>query len=201
MTDPRLLVFDLGGVLLHLTNPQQAFDLQMSESEFLERWIHSPSVRDFERGLVDEETFARKIVDEADLPYDWREFMDKFDAWPDQLYPGILDLLDDIASNHRCILLSNTNAMHWERAGIGNELSPRFEKVFLSYLTGRLKPDPDVYHMVQAELGCEPKQIVFFDDNPANVKAAENCGWQSILTKGFDELRDSLQRLGLSAAS
>jgi HAD superfamily hydrolase (TIGR01509 family) len=197
MTAPRALVFDLGGVLLHLNRPQLAFDLQMNESDFLQRWLYSASVRDFERGMIDAETFARSLVDEAELPYDWREFLDKFDSWPDKLYPGILDLLDDVASTHRCVLLSNTNAMHWERAGVGDKLSPRFEKIFLSYLTGQLKPDPDVYEMVQAELNCEPNQIVFFDDNPANVDAARDCGWQSFVTKGPGELKAWLDQAGI----
>lgn len=197
MIEPPALVFDLGGVLLHLKGPREAFDLQMTEGEFLERWIHSPSVRDFERGVLDEETFARNMVDEADLPYDWRVFIEKFNAWPDQLYPGILELLDDVASTHRCTLLSNTNAMHWERAGIGDQLAPRFEQVFLSYVTGRLKPDPDAFHLVQNEFDCEPNQIVFFDDNPANVEAATNCGWRSMLTKGIDDLRTKLKQVGV----
>lgn len=197
IADPRVLVFDLGGVLLHLNSPKQAFDLEMDEGEFLDRWIHSSSVRDFERGLIDEETFARNIVDEACLPYDWRVFLNKFDAWPGQLYPGTTEMLDDLAASYRCVLLSNTNAMHWERAGVGDELAHRFEKSFLSYRTGQLKPDHDVYHMVQMELDCEPHRIAFFDDNPINVEAARDCGWQSFVTKGVDELRTSLSQLGI----
>ena len=190
-------MFDLGGVLLHLRSPQQAFGLQMSDSDFLHRWIHSSSVRDFERGMMDEETFAKNIVDEANLPYDWREFLVRFDKWPDQLYPGTIDMLDELATDYRCVLLSNTNAMHWERAEFGDELAPRFEKLFLSYQTGRIKPDHDVYQMVQMELDCEPHRIAFFDDNPINVEAARACGWQAYMTKGIDELRTSLRRVGI----
>jgi len=197
MAGERVLLFDLGGVLLRLNSPEQAFGLQMSESEFLERWIHSPSVREFERGAIDAESFARSIVTETDLPYDWREFLEKFDAWPDQLYEGITDLLDNIPSTCRCALLSNTNAIHWHRDGVASELAHRFEKVFLSYLTGRLKPDVDAYHQVQKDLGCDADQIVFFDDNPANILAAKECGWHSTLTRGPGELRTALDELGV----
>lgn len=201
MDVPQVLVFDLGGVLLHLNSPKQAFDLPLSEHDFLQRWIQSSSVRDFERGLIDPEAFARNIVDEAGLPYDWREFLKKFAAWPGQLYPGIADLLDSLRTNYRCVLLSNTNAMHWERHGIGDELAPRFEGLFLSYLTGRLKPDHDVYEMVQMELDCAPKRIAFFDDNPTNVAAAKMCGWQSFVTKGVNELHTALNGLGIKYSS
>lgn len=199
MPDIKVLLFDLGGVLLRLNDPGEAFDLQTSESDFLERWIHSPSVREFERGAINAESFAKSIVLEADLPYDWREFLEKFDAWPDRLYPGTTDLLDSIPSEYQRVLLSNTNAIHWNLDGIASELTHRFEEVFLSYVTGRLKPDPDAFHLVQTELGCETSQIVFFDDNPANIVAAGEFGCQSILTKGVDELTVSLRQLGIIA--
>jgi HAD superfamily hydrolase (TIGR01509 family) len=196
MTDSRVLVFDLGGVLLHLNSPREAFDLEMDEGEFLRHWIHSKSVREFERGAVDAESFARSIVDEVSLNYDWREFLTKFNSWPDKLYPGITELLDEARASHRCVLLSNTNALHWNQTGVGDLLTPRFESVFLSYITGKLKPDADVYDMVRRKLNCDPDQIVFFDDNPVNVEAARECSWQSALVKGVDELRESLQRMG-----
>ncbi|MDA0681042.1 MAG: hypothetical protein O3A13_02875 [Proteobacteria bacterium] len=75
MPDIKVLLFDLGGVLLRLNNPQATFGLKTSESEFLDRWLRSPSVRDFERGAIEAETFARSVVGEIDLPYDWREFL------------------------------------------------------------------------------------------------------------------------------
>jgi HAD superfamily hydrolase (TIGR01509 family) len=195
MTESRILAFDLGGVLLRLNSPRETFDLEMGEGEFLKQWIHSKSVRDFERGAIDAESFARSIVDEASLNYDWREFLTKFNSWPDKLYPGITELLDEVRASHRCVLLSNTNAMHWDQTGVGDLLAPRFESVFLSYITGKLKPDADVYDMVRRELNCDPAQIVFFDDNPVNVEAARECGWQSTLIKGAGELKISLQRM------
>jgi putative hydrolase of the HAD superfamily len=195
----KVLLFDLGGVLLRLNDPHQTFGLQTSEVKFLERWIHSPSVRDFERGAIDAEKFARGIIREADLPYTWQDFLRKFDDWPDELYPGITELLDSIPPQYRRVLLSNTNTIHWHRTGVADRLEYRFEKVFLSYLTGRLKPDRDAFHMVQVELGCDAGEIVFFDDNPANILAANECGYQSVLTRGVDELRASLRQLGIVA--
>jgi hypothetical protein len=54
----KVLLFDLGGVLLRLNSPADIFGLQMSEEEFLQLWIHSPSVRQYECGSIDAETFA-----------------------------------------------------------------------------------------------------------------------------------------------
>jgi len=197
MAEFRVLLFDLGGVLLRLHRQNEIFGLPIDESEFLQRWIQSPAVREFESGAIDAERFARAIVVEAELPYDWQEFLERFEAWPDQLYPGVTDLLDNIPSRYRRVLLSNTNAIHWHRNGVADELAGRFENVFLSYLTGQLKPDRQSFQLVRDQLDCDAGQIVFFDDNPANVCAATEFGCHSILTKGAGELRTSLEELGV----
>jgi putative hydrolase of the HAD superfamily len=198
MKNIKVLLFDLGGVLLQLNSHREVFSLPMDESEFLSRWLRSPAVREFERGAIAAESFAKAIVIEADLPYDWREFLERFHAWPDELYPGITDLLDRIPPNYQRALLSNTNAIHWQHEGIADKLTNRFEYVFLSYVTGRLKPDHEAFQLVQDQLSCQASQIVLFDDNPANVAAAKEFGFQSILTRGADELRMSLIQLGIA---
>jgi glucose-1-phosphatase len=197
MSDIRVLLFDLGGVLLRLNNQIDIFGLPMDSDEFLTRWIHSPAVREFERGAIDAESFAKAIVVESDLPYSWHEFLRRFEAWPDRLYPGTREMLDSIPLRYQRALLSNTNAIHWHRDGIADELAGRFNCVFLSYLTGQLKPDREAFQLVQDELNCEAGEIAFFDDNPANTEAAKKWGCQSFLTSGMKELRSSLEILGV----
>lgn len=195
----KVLLFDLGGVLLRLNTPASTFGLELSEEDFLQRWIHSSSVRRFEQGAIDADTFAANIVAEIGLPYDADEFLERFANWPDALYDGILDLLDEIPPGFSRALLSNTNAIHWQRDGVASALEHRFEKVFLSYVTGRLKPDTDSFRHVQEAFSCTPREIVFFDDNPTNVAAATNLGCQGFLTRGIDELRSALKPLGAAS--
>ena len=67
--DPfKVILFDLGGVLLRLNDPIETFGLQINQNEFKERWLRSPSVRTFESGGMNTEEFARNIVAEAELP-------------------------------------------------------------------------------------------------------------------------------------
>lgn len=197
-TEIRILLFDLGGVLLRLNTPAHTFGLPHSEEEFLQRWIHSLSVRRFEQGLIDTDTFAANIVDEIKLPYNAEEFLRRFAAWPDELYSGILDLLDNIPAHYSKALLSNTNALHWQRDDIASVLEPRFEKLFLSYVTGRVKPDAEAFQHAQETYSCAPQEIAFFDDNPTNVAAAAGIGCRAFVTRGIDELRSNLDALGVT---
>jgi len=200
MTSPGrtgILLFDLGGVLLETRCLKETFGLQIDADTFMRKWIQSPAVRGYERGETDEKTFAQGIVAEAALPYDWREFLARFDSWPERLYPGILTLIDSIPSCYRRVLLSNTNPRHWHKQGIAENLESRFDETFLSYLTGHVKPDREAFAQVTDAFGCEANQVIFFDDNPANIAAGKDFGCQSVLTRGIDELRSSFEQLGI----
>ena len=191
----KVLLFDLGGVLLRLNSPADIFGLQMSEEEFLQLWIHSPSVRQYECGTIDAETFAEKVISEVGLPYDAAEFLGRFKAWPGEINPGIPALLERIPATYSTALLSNTNAIHWQQPDVASILEKHLDRLFLSFATGFIKPDADAYEYARAAFRCTREEIAFFDDNPTNVDAANSLGYNAYLTRGVDELEDALEKL------
>ena len=88
------LLFDLGGVLLQTRCLKDTFGLDIDTDTYLREWIRSPSVRACERGETDDTSFAKSIVSEAALPYDWQEFLVRFDSWPERLDPGVRRLVN-----------------------------------------------------------------------------------------------------------
>ncbi len=82
------------------------------------------------------------------------------------------------------MLLSNTNAAHWERPETSGALAGRFDLKFLSFRTGLLKPDRAAFDQVREACGCDAGEILFFDDNPGNVAAALASGWQAFISRG-----------------
>jgi putative hydrolase of the HAD superfamily len=195
LSNIEVVVFDLGGVLLQLKDPVTNFGLNFSEAEFLERWLKSPSVREFERGASDAETFGRAIVRELGLAMNWREFLQRFDAWPEQIYPETAVLLDAIPESIGRALLSNTNAAHWGRSDISAALCGGFDKTFLSFRTGLLKPDRAAFAQVTEAYGMPADAFLFFDDNPLNVSAAAAAGMQAVLSKGPGDALRVLQQM------
>ena len=193
----RVLLFDLGGVLLKLRDPIETFGLQIGAAEFQEQWLRSPSVRQFESGAIDAEEFARKIVVEARLPYDWQEFIKRFDSWPDRLFDQTLSVLQAIPAHYHRALLSNINALHWGRGDIVGALDACFDQSFLSYQTGFTKPDREAYEQVVTTYGCRPDEVLFFDDNPTNVAAATDYGMQAVLAIGIGAVTKTLQQRGV----
>jgi putative hydrolase of the HAD superfamily len=196
--DPfKVILFDLGGVLLRLNDPIETFGLQINQNEFKERWLRSPSVRTFESGAMSTEEFARNIVAEAELPYDWQEFRQRFDAWPDQLFDQTLSVLQAIPAKFKRALLSNINALHWGRNDIAGKLAGCFDQSFLSYETGLVKPDREAFELVVNTYDCKPCEILFFDDSPLNIAAAENYGMQAVLAVGIDAVSQTLEERGV----
>jgi HAD superfamily hydrolase (TIGR01509 family) len=60
----------------------------------------------------------------------------------------------------------------------------RFDRVFNSYRLGTSKYRPATYGVVLAELGLEPRQTLFVDDNPGHVRRASDLGLKTILYSG-----------------
>ena len=192
----KIILFDLGGVLLKLRDPISTFGLQIDENEFLRTWIMSPSVRAFESGQIDGDEFARRMIVEMKLPIDSQELLNRFNNWPDGFYPKAIELVGRIPSRYTCAILSNTNAVHWQQVDVPGNFGERFDRYFLSYESGLLKPDQESFLQVIASYACRPEEILFFDDNPVNVAAAGNEGIKSVRIQGPEELE-----AGLTAAS
>lgn len=189
------VAFDLGGVLLSLRHPLENFGLTMSEASFLERWLASPSVREFERGAIEASAFAESVVREFALRMDGPQFLERFNAWPERLFPDTLALLDAVPEGVRRALLSNTNAEHWGREEISGALAGRFDLEFLSFRTGLLKPDRAAFAQVTDTCQCPASEVVFFDDNPVNVTAARQFGMRAYLSKGTAEAMRVIKQL------
>ena len=191
----RIVLLDLGGVLLRLNDPCEIFDVGHNREQFLENWLHSPAVRSFECGDIDAAHFSKTIVEELHLPYSAEEFMRRFDQWPDELYPGAESLLKQLRESCETALLSNTNAVH--RDGAGKQLGRHVDHLFLSFQTGLLKPDKAIFEHALAHYSSDGSDVMFLDDNKTNVEAARECGIESHQTVGFDALLERLRESGL----
>lgn len=193
----KVILFDLGGVLLRLNDPIDTFGLEMNHSEFKDRWLRSPAVRSFEAGKLSTEEFARRIVTEAELPYGWQEFIRRFDSWPDRLFDETIEVLETIPANYSRALLSNINALHWGRDSISAPLSAHIDRMFLSFETGFVKPDREAFEQVTKSYACRPDEVLYFDDSPSSVTAAGELGMRAVLAEGIDAVRRDLVERGV----
>jgi putative hydrolase of the HAD superfamily len=178
----RCVLFDVGGVLVEVGGvaPMMQWMRKRTDAEGMWRaWLHSPAVRDFERGRIDTRTFATRLVSEFELTVAPEEFLQGFGAWAMGPLPGAYELLQQLRPEIVRATLSNSNALHWPRVMNDVGFERHFDHHFASHLIDRIKPDHDAFDHVATSIGIEPHEIMFVDDNQINVDAALEFGMQA----------------------
>lgn len=196
----ELLLFDLGGVLVELGGMEIMHlwtQHRYNDEEMMEEWLKSPVVREYESGKCSTSDFVDTIIQSMKLPVQSDEFKEEFKSWPTRLYPGAEALLKTLKMQFPLATLSNTNEMHWPRIADTLNIKQLFEHHFPSHITGLIKPDEESFQQVFDHLKIRPENILFFDDNKLNIKAAKTLGIQAFQTRGFQELTTAIDSLGL----
>jgi glucose-1-phosphatase len=201
--DIRVLLFDVGGVLVQLSGVEVMLEWlggAVTAEELWRRWLQSVSVRKFETGQIDADEFSLRVVAEFGLTVDPQRFLESFIGWPSALYPGTLEMLARIPRSYQRAVLSNSNALHWPRVLNEMGLGPAFDRHFVSHLTGRIKPDSEAFEHVIDSLRCSSNQVLFLDDNWLNVEAAQRLGMHAIRVRGAIEVQRVLIDLSIIAS-
>ncbi len=196
---PAAVIFDLGGVIVELGPLSDILGADpLPSEEFWSKWLHSDTVRDFEGGLCSAEEFGDRLVAELELPFDGPEMLRRFCNWPKGLFEGAVDLITELKQNDGLVVgvLSNSNPLHWYEQTDADIIRSLFDRPYLSYEMHLIKPDTAIYEFVAADLGVEPSQILYFDDNQINVDGARAAGWQAEVTNGPTDCRRHLAAAG-----
>ena len=196
----QVLLFDLGGVLVEFDGiaPLIALSGNRLDSEGARRfWLTSPAVHEFETGRCGAEEFARRAVAELGLTMTPEVFLPLFVSWDHGPMDGALDLLDALKPHFLLACLSNNNVLHWNRLREETKLPEKFHRCYLSQEIGLMKPAPESFAHVVRDLGVRPERILFFDDNPECVDAAQQVGLTARRVRGVGEVKAALAELGL----
>jgi FMN phosphatase YigB (HAD superfamily) len=196
----RVLLFDLGGVLLDLSGVESVWALskgQVDRSTFSDFWSRSEWAERFNCGLCSPEEFACGAVKELGLLVTPRELLGAFSTWLRGPFPGAFELLDELRGRYTLACLSNTNELDVRRLREEFQIHTRLDYCFFSNEIGRRKPHRHCYDFVIDRLAVKPNEIAFFDDNPECVAGAEAAGFMARRCEGIEATRASLKALRL----
>lgn len=193
------VVFDLGGVLIHV-DYHRAVDWLWSHGcriESIEEFIDRSGLSAHERGELSGEQFYQRIagllqpgVSSAELHRWWTGFF--------RPNAAMLDLARQLGKRHRVAILSNTGSLHWAQAVEQFDLNSLASVSLTSFEAGVTKPEPRIYALAEEKFGLQPERTVFIDDLPANSEAAQAAGWHGIRHRDVDDTRIRLAELGVS---
>lgn len=199
-TEISAVVFDLGGVLADFggVGPMRELARIDSDEALWRRWLSCEHVRRFERGGCSAEDFAAGLVAEWELDIEPSQFLADFSTWLAGPYDGALELVETVRQQAAVACLSNTNAVHWEAGASQWPLLKAFDRTFLSFQLGLVKPDTEIFERVVSDLGVPAERILFLDDNQINVDAARTVGIRAEQVQGVDQARAAVTAAGVS---
>ena len=200
------VLFDYGSVICQ---PQSEADVALlagaagcTVDEFGKGyWAHR---LDYDRGELDCATYWQKVAAGAGRSFTAAQIAEltRLDiaSWL-HLQPGTVTLIEDLAAaGYRLALLSNAPA---EVADVVAALpvAAHFEHCTFSCYLRTVKPEAEIYQAVLSLLGARPGEVIFLDDRPQNVAAAEALGIRGVHFTGPDEARAALCLRGVHVPS
>ncbi|HWB99495.1 MAG TPA: HAD family phosphatase [Bryobacteraceae bacterium] len=197
----KTVIFDLGKVLIpfDFTRGYSAMEQHCDypAAEIRARLAATDLVERFETGLVEPEPFVRQISSILGLRLDYRSFCNIWSSifLPDPLVPE--SLLAGLRRNYRLLLLSNTNAIHFEMIRATYPLLRQFHDFVLSYKVKAMKPSPAIYQAAVAKAGCRAEECFFTDDVAAYVEGARQQGLDAVQFQSLGQLEGELRARGL----
>ena len=185
MTLPRVIVFDLGKVLLDFDYGRMA-ERMSSRSGVSQEALHalidqSPLLHDLESGRISSQAFFQAIQENAGYLGDFgrftREFGDIFDPIQE-----MIDLHRKLAkAGFPTCIFSNTNDLAISHIRERYPFFNGFTNYVLSYEHGCMKPQARLYEVVEEVTLAKGADILYIDDRIENIDAGAARGWQTIL--------------------
>jgi len=196
----RLILFDIGGVLIELSGLPVLLhwlENRLTTEQVYSHWLTSPCVRAFETGKIPADVFAEQLIAELRVPITSEEFLQGLSMWGQRVLPGAVELVQRLPANYLRATLCNTNAVHWPNVLQHRNLLSGFDHHFASHLTGRIKPDAEAFEHVLTTLDCQPAETIFVDDSRLNIEAAKRLGIRAFQVKGPAEAEKALRDAGI----
>ena len=198
----KAILFDLGRVLIH-------FDFQRGyraleglcpypAEEIPRRLAGAGLVERFETGLVEPRAFVDEMCRTLDLTVEYDRFREIWSSiFTHALIPE--SMLVGLHRNYRLVLLSNTNALHFDMLRVTYaHLLRHFDDLVLSYEVHAMKPRAEIYQAAVSCARCLPEECFYTDDIPAYVEAACRMGIDGVVFESRAQLEGELRTRGIT---
>ncbi|WP_127901395.1 HAD family hydrolase [Solirhodobacter olei] len=203
MTRPEAVVFDIGNVLIEW-QPLRFYDRVLGEAA--RRELFKAVDLDGMNLSVDRGAdFGASVAALADRHPEHREAILMWrDNWLEMCTPVIdhsVRLLSALrARGVPVFALTNFGAETFEIARARYAFLNDFDRHYVSAHLQVMKPEPRIYEIVEEDCGLAPEALLFADDRPENIAAAQARGWRGHLFEGPAGWAERLVSEGLLTA-
>jgi putative hydrolase of the HAD superfamily len=197
----KTVIFDLGKVLIpfDFSRGYRAMEpfCDYPAAEIPRRIAATDLVHRFETGLVESRDFVEQLSAMLDLRITYERFCE---IWSCIFLPEVLvpeSLLAGIAERYRLLVLSNTNAIHFDMVRQNYPMLRHFDDLVLSYEVKAMKPSPAIYREAIARAQCRPEECFYTDDIAAYVEGARRQGIDAVQFESCAQLERELAARGI----
>ena len=187
MKEIKNIAFDFGGVVLALSleGAIKTFErIGVKDARQRLDAFHQKGVfEDLEAGRISMEEFRVAMCQLVGKEVSLQDCYEAWHGYVDYVPQQNLDMLLRLrGKGYQVCLLSNTNPfmMMWAESpefdGQGHPVSYYFDKLYLSYQCGIMKPAPKIFQMMLEGQNALPEETLFIDDSETNVKVAQSLG-------------------------
>ncbi|EBA14801.1 HAD-superfamily hydrolase, subfamily IA, variant 1 family protein [Roseobacter sp. SK209-2-6] len=178
------VVFDIGNVLVKW-DPERFYDARLGK-EARQRLFREVPLHEMNLGLDRGDPFRESVYSLAEAHPDWAEEIRHWhDSWLEFAHsdiPQSIRLLRQLRQNGVPVFaLSNFGIGTFDLAREAFPVLEEFDHACISGHLGCIKPDPEIYQILEQQTGIAPGALIFADDRPENTAAAQARGWQTHL--------------------
>jgi HAD superfamily hydrolase (TIGR01509 family) len=189
----RAIVFDCFGVL-YADNWIKFLD-RYAGTDALRREL-SDLTSASDRGLIDDAAYYQALSEVSGLaPAAIRADLHDTSAF----HPDVADLIRELKPRYQTALLSNSERSFLEEFLAANGARDLFDVILASSETPFIKPQKGIFIELAHRLGLPFEDLLFVDDTPMHVDAANSYGLPAIRYEHLRQLRSELKQQGILA--
>lgn len=201
MATPRIdaVLLDLGNVLVFHDNAllvQRLAERAKTVPETLQKALEGPMADIINKGELGPDPLRQEVCRILGVDIPMLEFKE---LWSSHftLNEAVFPVVEALAARAKLVLVSNTNALHWEWLRPRVHLLECFSAFILSHQVRSVKPERAIFEAALARARCRPEHAAFFDDLQPYVDAASNMGIHGRLFVDVPRFEADLEALGL----
>ncbi|MCW1919263.1 HAD family phosphatase [Rhodobacter sp. KR11] len=176
----KAVVFDIGNVLTSW-QPEAFYDRVIGADRRAALFgavdLHQMNL-DVDAGALFRETIYDWALRHPEWSAEIRMWYDRWDELASPRIEGSIALLRALrAKGVPVFALTNFGRYSYDEARPKMDFLSEFDREYVSGRMGVVKPDPEIYRMVEEDCGIAPGDLIFTDDRPENIEAARARGW------------------------
>ena len=197
MTVPKIVIFDLGKVLVDfdyaIAVRRIAARGRVTAEELGSFIASAPLLFRYELGHFTSEEFYREVCGVTGFGGNFDEFSLAFG----DIFVPIQPMVELHAVLRKrgipTFILSNTNDLAIRHIRRSYPFFSQFQGYIFSYEHGVMKPEPRIYEIAEQVTGHQGQEILYLDDRSENIIAAAKRGWQVILQETPEKTLDAMR--------